>query len=151
MLKLRPFLMLLFFILIVAGVSFSGAQFRPGDWYAGLIKPGWTPPNWVFPVAWSVLYLMIAIAGWLIFAASRRTVKILWVIQLALNGLWSWVFFGMHLIGLGMVDILAMCVCTMMLLACKPSRAVVWLMTPYLFWIGYASSLNVAIYFLNPV
>jgi benzodiazapine receptor len=153
MLKFRPCFMLLLFILIVAGVSFSGAQFRPGDWYAGLIKPDWTPPNWIFPVVWSVLYLMIAVAGWLIFATSHRTLKILWVIQLALNGLWSWIFFGMHLLGLGMIDILAMFVCTLMLLAlaCNSSRAVAWLMTPYLFWIGYASALNVAIYFLNPV
>jgi benzodiazapine receptor len=96
---------------------------------------------------------MIAVAGWLIFATSHRTLKILWVIQLALNGLWSWIFFGMHLLGLGMIDILAMFVCTLMLLAlaCNSSRAVAWLMTPYLFWIGYASALNVAIYFLNPV
>jgi benzodiazapine receptor len=153
MLILRPYFRLLLFILIVAGVSFSGAQFRPGDWYAGLIKPDWTPPNWIFPVVWSVLYLMIAVAGWLIFAASNRTLKILWVIQLALNGLWSWIFFGMHLIGLGMIDILAIFFCTLILLAFayKFSRAVVWLMAPYLLWIGYASALNVAIYFLNPV
>ncbi len=145
--------MLLLFILIVAAVSFSGAQFRPGDWYVSLIKPGWTPPNWVFPVVWSVLYLMIAVAGWLIFATSNSTLKALWVIQLALNGLWSWIFFGMHLIGLGMIDILAMFACTLMLLAVayKSSSAAVWLMTPYLIWLGYASALNVAIYYLNPI
>ncbi|WP_297475570.1 TspO/MBR family protein [Ferrovum sp.] len=101
---------------------------------------------------WSVLYLMIAVAGWLIFSDSSRTLKKLGVIQLALNGFWSWIFFGMHLIGLGMIDILAIFVCTFALLAlaCKSSRTVAWLMTPYLFWIDYASALNVAIYFLNP-
>lgn len=150
--KIHPYLTLLFFILIVAGVSFFGAQFRPGEWYAHLNKPSWTPANWIFPVVWSALYLMIAIAGWLIFATSNAMLKRLWLLQLTLNGLWSWLFFGLHLIGVGLADILAMLLSTFMLvlLARRTSRAVLWLMTPYLFWIAYASALNLAILVLNP-
>jgi tryptophan-rich sensory protein len=142
---------LLLFILIVAGVSVSGMQFQPGEWYAQLVKPGWTPSNWLFPVAWSLLYLQIAVAGWFIYSGGSRPLKILWAVQLILNGLWSWIFFGMHSPRLAFVDILAMfiCISAIVWLARKVSRVVVWLMTPYLVWVGYASTLNAGIYYLN--
>jgi len=149
--KSQSYLALLFFVLIMFGVSLSGMHFQPGEWYAHLVKPSWTPPNWLFPVVWSVLYLMIAVAGWLIFSESNRTLKILWIIQLVLNGLWSWIFFGMHSTRLGFIDILAMFLSIAILLALsrKTSRAVTWLMAPYLVWVGYAASLNAAISLLN--
>lgn len=144
--------MLVLFVLIVSGVALSGTHFQPGEWYAHIEKPGWTPPNWLFPPVWSALYLMIAVAGWLIFSGSNRTLKILWVIQLVLNGLWSWLFFGMHRTGLGLIDILAMLACIAVLVSTsfKTSRAVSWLMMPYLIWVGYASTLNAAIYLQHP-
>jgi len=154
MMKFRSYFTLLLFILTVSAVSFSAAQFQPGEWYVHLLKPDWTPPNWVFPVVWSVLYLMIAVSGWLIFMGSRTIMKVLWIIQLALNGLWSWLFFGMHFIGLAMVDISAMFLCIALLLwrAQKQSAITVfWLMLPYLIWLGYALALNVAIYWLNAI
>ena len=67
--KPRSYLTLLFFILVVGGVALSGVQFQPGEWYEHLIKPGWTPPNWLFPVVWSLLYLMIAVLVGLYFPA----------------------------------------------------------------------------------
>lgn len=145
----RAYGMLLLFLLIVAGVSFFGAQFRPGAWYQQLLKPGWTPPNWIFPIVWSVLYLMIAVAGWLIFSGSDVIAKSLWVIQMVLNGIWSWLFFGMHLIGFALVDIVALFVCLSWLLASRISRAAAWLLAPYLIWVAYAAALNSAIYLLN--
>lgn len=143
---------MLLFLLIVAGVSFFGAQFRPGEWYSQLDKPDWTPPNWVFPMVWSILYLMIAVAGWLIYSGSALLPKVLWAIQMVLNGLWSWLFFGLHLIGFALLDILALFACTFMLLwvTRKAGMAAVWLMAPYLIWVGYAAALNLAIYLLNP-
>ena len=142
---------LLLFILVVAMVALSGVQFPPGDWYEHLIKPSWTPPNWLFPVVWSLLYLMIAIAGWLIFSASNFPLKILWVAQLLFNGLWSWLFFGMHLTVVGLIDILLMffCIAAILVISRKTSKIVTWLMSPYLVWVGIASSLNAAIYLLN--
>jgi tryptophan-rich sensory protein len=146
----RSYLTLLLFLLIVAGVAASGVQFQPGAWYAQLQKPFWTPPNWLFPPVWSLLYLMIAVSGWLIFSGTNRTLKIYWVIQLVLNGLWSWLFFGRHLIGWGLFDISLMVVAIAVLLATshKTSKAVWWLTLPYFLWVAYASTLNAGIYFL---
>lgn len=143
--------MLLLFLLIVAGVSYFGAQFRPGEWYLHLLKPGWTPPNWIFPIVWSILYLMIAVAGWLIFSGPGVILKMLWTLQMLLNGLWSWLFFGMHLIGFAFLDILLLfaCIFLLCLLAYRTSRGAFWLMTPYLIWVAYAAALNGAIYLLN--
>lgn len=153
MMKLRSYATLLLFITIVSIVSFSAAQFTPGQWYVQLIKPEWTPPNWIFPVAWTLLYLMIAVAGWLIFKHSNRIMQIAWVAQLVFNALWSWLFFGLHWIGVAMFDIFAMFVCILVLVwsAYKTNAAVFWLMTPYLLWVSYALALNAAIFFLNPL
>ena len=144
--------MLLLFVLLVAAVAMVGVQFQPGDWYEHLEKPFWTPPNWVFPMVWSILYLMIAIAGWLIFSTTNSTLKILWGAQLALNGLWSWLFFGMHQVGLGLIDIMAMLACITMLaiLSRQTQKSIYWLMVPYMLWVTYAATLNAAIFLLNP-
>lgn len=153
MMKLRSYSTLFLFIAIVSVVSLFAAQFTPGQWYADLIKPSWTPPNWIFPVAWTLLYLMIAIAGWLIFKHSNRFMQLVWVVQLIFNALWSWLFFGHHLIGVAMIDIFAMLVCILLLVwnAYKTNPTVFWLMVPYLLWVSYALALNGAIFFLNSV
>jgi len=143
---------LLLFFGVVAGVAFSGAHFQPGDWYAHLEKPDWTPPNWFFPFIWTILYIMIAVAGWLLFSMTNLTLKSLWVVQLVLNGLWSWIFFGMHNTGLGLVDILAMfaCIALLQFMSLKASSHIVaWLLAPYLIWVGCASALNSYIYMHN--
>jgi tryptophan-rich sensory protein len=149
--KPENYFSLLLFVLIVSVVALSGMQFQPGEWYAQLQKPAWTPPNWVFAPVWTVLYLMIGAAGWLIFASPSRTLKVLWISQLILNGLWSWLFFGLHETGIALIDILAMLGCITLILALsrKSSRAVFRLMAPYCIWVGYASTLNAAIYVLN--
>jgi len=151
--KFRSYVTLLFFILLVSGVSFFAAQFRPGDWYVHLVKPSWTPSNWIFPVVWTALYLMIALVGWLIFLGSSRTMKLLWVMQLIFNGLWSWLFFGMNFVGFALADSAAMFFCILLLLwrAHSTARVVFWLMVPYLLWTGYALALNAAIYRLNTI
>lgn len=75
----------------------TGSLFKPGLWYAGLNKPGWTPPNWVLPVVWSFLFAINASAGWLVWKAvgtgSPATIA-RYVGSLALNADWSWLFFG---------------------------------------------------------
>lgn len=148
----RSYLMLVVFLLVVAGVATFGAYFEPGDWYARVDKPFWTPPNWVFGPVWAVLYVLVAIAGWLIFSGPSLLSKYLWVIQLFLNGIWSWLFFGLHRTGLALLDIVALIVCIALLLVVsyKSSRTVVWLLAPYLLWVCYASTLNAAIYLSNP-
>lgn len=145
---------LIFFVLIVMVVAAAGATFLPGAWYAQLHKPVWTPPNLVFPVIWSILYLMIAVVGWLIFSRATRPLKVFWLIQLLLNGLWSWLFFGLHRTDLGLIDIITLwcCIAAMLCLARVSEQvAVVWLMLPYLLWVFCAALLNGYIFLYNPI
>ena len=100
---------LVVFILLVAAAALAGTQFKPGSWYAGLIKPAWTPPNSVFGPVWSVLYVMIALAGWLVWRNGERGLPLAsWGVALVLNASWSWLFFGRQAIGLALVDIVAL-------------------------------------------
>ena len=100
------------FVLLVAVVASAGAMFKPGDWYEALAKPPWTPPNWVFPVAWTLLYLMIAIAGWQIWREAgfggARLAFLRYFLQLALNAAWTPTFFGAHRILPALVIIVAL-------------------------------------------
>ena len=147
------YLLLALFLVIVFAVASTGWFFQPGAWYLTLWKPAWTPPNWLFPPVWTVLYVFIAIAGWMIFSRSSPTLaKYLWVAQLILNGLWSWLFFGLHHTFLGLVDIAALvaCIAALVIVTYPRQRMVSWLLLPYLVWVAYASTLNAAIAFGNP-
>jgi benzodiazapine receptor len=149
----RPLWLLAPFLFAVAAVAATGAAFAPGTWYASLTRPGWTPPNWIFPPVWSLLYLGIAIAGWLLWTTpNTRAGRVLWGLQLLLNGLWSWIFFGLHRVGLALLDLSALVatVAVLTVWAWRRSRIVAWLMAPYLAWLLYAKSLNAGILLLNP-
>ena len=88
------------FLLLVAAAASVGAVFKPDPWYAGLAKPAWTPPNWIFAPVWLTLYVMIAVAGWLAWRNERRWPALgAWVFGLLLNMVWSWLFFDRHWIG----------------------------------------------------
>ena len=144
-----------FFLLTTAAASI-GALFQPGAWYAGLVKPALTPPDWVFPAAWTILYLMIAVAGWMLWRdrdqhpLGRRAV-ILWGSQLVLNAAWSWLFFGLHLTGLALVEIVLLWLVILLLVIngyrVRPLAS--WLLVPYLVWVGFAAWLNLGIWRLN--
>ncbi len=147
---------LLTFFGLVFLVSLSGALFKPGEWYKTLAKPGWTPPDWAFPVGWSILYVMIAIAGWRVWeqadSAMITPVFAVFGVQLFLNAIWSGVFFGMRrmdwaLINVGALwlSILANIVAFWMV---EPLSGL--LLVPYLGWVTFAASLNYAVYRLNP-
>ena len=143
------------FVLLVVAVAGTGSIFKPGDWYETLAKPVWTPPNWLFPVAWTLLYLMIAFAGWLVwrnvgFAAAGLGFAFYFA-QLALNAAWSWLFFGLHRIELALVDVIAMwlaIVATMVAFYAKHPGAA-YLLAPYLVWVSYAAVLNLAVWRMN--
>ncbi len=149
----RSYALLVVFLAIVALAASSGVMFRPGEWYAALAKPPWTPPDWVFGPVWAVLYVFIAIAGWIIFSLpGTRLARGLWVAQLALNALWSFLFFGLQSTWLALADIVALMVCIsfLMYVADTVSRTAMWLLAPYLAWVGYAFTLNAAIVLGNP-
>src|SRR5690606_33180067 len=90
---------------LLAGVI--GSRFQPGEWYAGLDKPSWNPPSWVFGPVWTALYIMMGVAAWLVWDRHRRAARaalMLFVVQLAVNAAWSWLFFGVESPGLALAD-----------------------------------------------
>lgn len=144
---------LIAFLVVVFGVGSFGAQFRPGPWYEALAKPPWNPPNWVFGPVWTFLYVLIAVAGWRVWRGSAGWSPLLslWVVQLALNGAWSWLFFGRRLIVVALADItlLLFAILAFIIGAWRVDRVAAYLFVPYLLWVGYALTLNAAIAWLN--
>jgi tryptophan-rich sensory protein len=154
--NLRSFLSLAAFVLIVAGASAFGALFMPGEWYAALTKPPLNPPNWVFGPVWTLLYIGIAVAGWLVWQQKdahegSRIALGLWGTQLALNALWSYLFFGLERADLALIDIVVLLVVIAAtlrwFLKLRPTAG--YLFVPYLAWVGFATYLNAGIWYLN--
>lgn len=140
------------FIIVCYLVAAFGAQFSPGNWYEGLQRAPWNPPNAAFPIVWTVLYAMIAVAGWLIFSAQDTSLKLLWTAQLLLNGMWSWIFFGQHWVGIALLEIVVLVVVVLLLIKrsfdAKQTLAAC-LHGPYLVWLLLATSLNAYIVVFN--
>ena len=149
---MNRYLRLALFIAAVAAVAVAAGQFMPGVWYAGLAKPSWTPPNWLFGPVWSVLYLMIALAGWIVWEPPEaRAAGLFWVAQLLLNGIWSPIMFGWQQIGLALavIVLLWLVIVAFVATAWRPKPAAAMLLVPYLAWVSYATALNFAIWRLN--
>jgi tryptophan-rich sensory protein len=141
------------FVALVALVAVFGAQFEPGPWYDGLRKPPLNPPNWAFGPVWSVLYLSIAVAGWLVWRARPESAKplVLWGSQLVLNAAWSLLFFGLHLPSLALVEIVLLLALllatTVSFFGVRPLAGVLFL--PYAAWVSFAAYLNAGLWYLN--
>jgi len=124
-------------------------------WYAGLAKPAFNPPNAVFPVAWGILYTVMAVAAWLVWRtppSRMRTIGLsLFAAQLALNVAWSWAFFGGHspLGGLIVIVPLLAAIAWTIIAFWRTSRPAAWLMAPYFLWVCFATLLNASILTLN--
>lgn len=140
-------------------VSFSaaalGSLFMPDAWYAGLRKPSWNPPGWVFGPVWTVLYSAMAVGAWLVwqrggFAAQRRPLA-LFCVQLALNAAWTPLFFRMHWIGVALADLLMLCgaIVATLIAFFRVSRVAGWLLMPYLAWVCFAAVLNFTLWNMN--
>lgn len=128
-----------------------GGLFQPGVWYTQINIAPWSPPNYVFPIVWTFLYVCIAIAGWLIFKQGNALLKFLWCIQLCLNAAWSWIFFGEFWTVIALIDIILIIVIVCILIAkCWHTlRATSYLLIPYVAWLLVASSLNLYIIIAN--
>jgi len=152
---MRSVLGLFGFVLLVAAVAASGGYFKPGAWYAGLAKPAWTPPDWLFPVAWALLYLSIAVSGWLVWRklGLRQAVipYSLYALQLVLNAAWSWLFFGLHRMDLAFIGIVVLWLTILATIVAfyRVQPAAGLLLVPYLIWVGFATALNLAVWRLN--
>ncbi|WON76255.1 TspO/MBR family protein [Serratia sp. UGAL515B_01] len=147
------FLMLVYFLVVVIGVGFVlGFLTGPDAWYANLVKPSFNPPNAVFAPVWTILYIMIAVAGWLIWRVAPRSIAMgIWALQMALNWLWSPVFFVAHQPGTALVIITLLLVTVLLFIiqAQKFDKIASRLFIPYAVWIGFATILNAAIFWLN--
>lgn len=136
----------------VAGI---GSRFTPGDWYRGLNKPSFNPPDAVFGPVWTVLYLLMAIAAWRVWRRRREAnvapALAAYGVQLVLNAAWSWLFFGRHQIGLALVDIVLLWsgILVTTILFWRASWKAGALLLPYLGWVSFATVLNTSFWQLN--
>jgi len=149
--------LLLFFLLCFTVAGVAGWITRPEitGWYSTIRKPSWNPPNWIFGPVWTTLYAMMAVAGWLAWqseAGPQRT-QVLWLfaVQLALNFLWSPLFFNLHKPGLAAIEIVFLWIAigAFTVVAWNVSRAASLLFLPYWLWVSFAAVLNFIIWRLN--
>ena len=144
-------------VLCFGAAALGGLATTPNipNWYAGLSKPTWTPPSWIFGPVWSILYLSMAIAAWLVWRKSglrgAATPMAFFAVQLAFNAAWSWLFFGLHSPGAAFVDIVLLwaTIATTMIAFWRRSSLAGLLFVPYLAWVSFAAVLNFAIWRLN--
>ncbi|MGQ3685502.1 MAG: TspO/MBR family protein [Candidatus Loosdrechtia sp.] len=148
---LAGWLLLAFATLAIGAV----ASIDAGTFYSQLAQPAWAPPGWVFGPVWTVLYTLMGVASWLVWRSggfrANRTALGLFVGQLALNALWSWLFFAWHFGGWAFVDILALLATVSVVLVLfwrvRPLAGV--LLIPYLLWLAFACVLNYSIWQMN--
>jgi translocator protein len=144
--------LILFLVLVVGGGWISGASNLPGAWYGSLQKPPFNAPNWVFAPTWTVLYIMIAVAGWRTYRHDSHGAPMqLWFAQMLLNFLWPPVVFRLHNLALGLAVILTLLatIVSFIALRWKEDRGTAGLFIPYAAWVAFASLLNYALFRLN--
>ena len=147
-------------VVIVAAVGIAGSALtlpQIAAWYeVAVVKPSFTPPNWMFGPVWTMLYVMMAAAAWLVWRETgwrnARRPLAFWAVQLVLNLAWSWLFFALHRVGWSLAEIvvLALAIAATMREFHRFSPLAAWLLAPYLAWVGFAAMLNFAIWQLNP-
>lgn len=133
------------FLLACGAAASTGFFFKPGPWYETLLKPSFTPPNWVFPLAWLIIYGLTAWAGYrLSLIPGSQVVLALWAAQVALNTLWTPVFFGAQriLASLVILALLWLVVAAMVILAVRLDLIAGLILMPYLLWLCVAGALN---------
>ena len=147
---------LLAFVAACFLAAIPGAVFRPGGWYERLVKPRWRPPNWLFAPIWTVLYLTIAVSGWLVWReagiAGAALPLAIFALQLLLNAAWTPLFFGLHRPDLAFLDIMVLWVsilATIVLFYPIHSGAAL-VLVPYLAWVSFAAALNFTVWRRNP-
>jgi len=153
---MRRWLALAGWLLLCFAAASMGALFMPGEWYAALNKPAWNPPGWIFGPVWTALYIMMAVAAWLVWRqggwSKQRKPLLRFLGQLALNALWTPLFFGLHWPGVAFLEIILLWLAIAWTIAAFwcVQRAAAWLLAPYLAWVSFAAVLNGALWRLNP-
>jgi translocator protein len=155
LMDIHSVLVLLAFTAVCFIAALTGALFRPGDWYERLAKPSWRPPNQLFAPVWTALYIIIAVSGWFVWreaGLARASLPLtMYGLQLFLNAIWSPLFFGLHRIDLGFLDIVLLWLSIVATIALfYPVNAIAaLLLLPYLAWVTFAAVLNFAVWRLN--
>lgn len=155
--RTRVFALIAFMVLclIISAAGGAVTATSVNDWYAGLQKPFFNPPNWLFGPVWTVIYFLIAFSGWRIWLkhgfANAKSPFAVYGAQLTLNLFWSFLFFGAQSPALGLINIIALLVCIALNIAVfmRLDRLAGWLLLPYGVWVGFATLLNGAIWHLN--
>jgi tryptophan-rich sensory protein len=144
-------------LLVIVTAALGGlASANAGEFYAQLDRPSWAPPAWLFGPVWSVLYLMMGVAAWLIWKpagfAGARLALLVFLLQLALNGLWSWLFFAWHLGLWSVVEIAVMwlLILVTIILFWRRHPLAGQLLIPYLAWVSFAGVLAYTLWQRNP-
>ena len=152
--KVSSIFSLFVFMVLVMGGGALGGGWDTNPWYEQLIKPPYAPHGWLFPLIWTGLYILIALAGWLVWLAPLRTAKyalFFWVMQLLLNATWSHVFFIEHKIDKALIELaaLGLFILAFTIAALRVDKRASLLFVPYLVWVCYAGLLNFAFWQLN--
>lgn len=152
---MRQGLALLGFVVLCLALGALGAAVTAPaipTWYAALAKPSFNPPNWIFAPVWTTLYVIMAIAAWLVWRRGDARIPLtLFAVQLVLNSAWSLIFFGLHRVDLALVDIVLLltAIVATALSFRRRSAVAALLLVPYLAWVSFATVLNAAIWRLN--
>jgi len=146
--------LLLCYFVAVVGAWWTSAELR--DWYLSLKRPLIAPPNWIFGPVWTFLYTLMALAAWEIWLLPPSPVRskalLLFFVQLALNLLWTWLFFHEHDIANALADVFLLWIAigAEMILMYRYEPTATWLLAPYLAWVAFATMLNFGYWRLNP-
>ena len=153
MLGLLGWLLVVFAAAGVGGLASANA----GDFYRELIHPSWAPPGWLFGPVWSALYALMGVAAWLVWRAQRfsgaRGVLALFLVQLGVNALWTWLFFvwRMGAVAFGEILLLWLLIVANIVMFSRVSKVAALFLVPYLAWVSFACALTYATWRLNPV
>lgn len=145
---------LVVFLVLSFTAASSGAIFRPGAWYRNLSKPKWTPPNWAFPLVWSVLFCAMAVSAWLVWEAAGLEAwpdLALYALHLLVNAAWSFLFFGLKRLDWAMAEVICLwiMILSVIMAFARISVPAALLLTPYLAWVTVAAALNFRLLQLN--
>jgi benzodiazapine receptor len=153
--KHRMVLALIGWIALTFSAALTGLFVSTDGWYAGLVKPSWNPPDWLFGPVWTLLYCMMALAAWLVWRRGgwreQKQPLGLYLVQWGLNALWPPLFFGLRLPGIAFGEILLLAVAALatLILFWNVRRLAGLLMVPYVLWVAFAAILNYTIWRLN--
>src|SRR6185369_2052992 len=140
----------------VAAAIGATASIEAKAFYAELVRPGWAPPSWLFGPVWSVLYFLMGLSAWLVWRKSgfkpARTALVLFLLQLAANALWPWLFFAWHqgAVAFGEILVLWLLIVATVASFWRLNALAGALMLPYLAWVTFATALTLAVWRLNP-